>query len=417
MIWKWSLFALNCVGCGVVLFFTVPVIEKNVFQSLFQLYSPFVPLLLMLWLWGVNVWWFERNYVPYQECFEKNLQKYLVSHAAILEIAGTITANFLVNLTMCAYFCALQMYDTAGYCPYSLYFFTSILLLLPINYMYRDVRLFFSVTLLRIILPFQPVNFADFLLADVLTSLSKPIADVGQNICYMIHRNALLQPNLDGSDEARCGSQREYITIILLYPFFARLIQCIWDYFVLSKKAQLLNALKYSTMIPVAYFFMLRNQLTSENQVFYWFLFWLTAQIINTSYCYFWDVERDWDISWFSSLFASGSYAPKIKPQKLFQGEWFYYYCLVSNLILRFGWSYKLSLELSSFRNLVLVMSLLEVFRRFQWIFIRIETEMRKISTKEGKDLFDYQQLSEQENGILHVKRVKSHNVMESPLF
>eukprot|EP01024_Parvocaulis_polyphysoides_P065630 TRINITY_DN7663_c0_g2_i7.p1 TRINITY_DN7663_c0_g2~~TRINITY_DN7663_c0_g2_i7.p1 ORF type:complete len:215 (-),score=7.72 TRINITY_DN7663_c0_g2_i7:127-771(-) len=205
----------------------------------------------------------------------------------------------------------------------------------------------------------------------------------------------------------RCGSQRGFITLLLLYPFISRLIQCFWDYFILSKKSQLLNALKYSTAFPVAYFLMMRNLETDSNLMVKWFFLWLVSQMINTAYSYFWDVERDWDITWFSGWFVSGDYVPQIKSQKLFQGDWFYYYCLVSNLVLRFGWSYKIQEEMLSMRTLGLIMSILEVFRRFQWIFIRIETELRKISNRDGgRNLFNLEQ-NGHENGIL---RVKSHD-------
>ena len=50
----------------------------------------------------------------------------------------------------------------------------------------QDTRLFFSGTLARISTPFREVSWADFLLADILTSLAKPIADAERAVCHLI---------------------------------------------------------------------------------------------------------------------------------------------------------------------------------------------------------------------------------------
>lgn len=45
---------------------------------------------------------------------------------------------------------------------------------------------FFATTCRRVLLPFQLINFADFLLADIFTSLSRPLADLGIAACAMM---------------------------------------------------------------------------------------------------------------------------------------------------------------------------------------------------------------------------------------
>ena len=57
----------------------------------------------------------------------------------------------------------------------------------------------------------------------------------------------------------------------------------------------------------------------------------------------------------------------------------FYLYLMVSNLLLRVSWTYKLSPHLRDNHLTVLCMTLLEVFRRFQWYFVRLEVELRKL--------------------------------------
>lgn len=57
----------------------------------------------------------------------------------------------------------------------------------------------------------------------------------------------------------------------------------------------------------------------------------------------------------------------------------FYVYLMITNLALRLAWTYKLSPHLRQNLLTVLIFTLMEVFRRFQWIFVRIEVELRKL--------------------------------------
>ena len=66
----------------------------------------------------------------------------------------------------------------------------------------------------------------------------------------------------------------------------------------------------------------------------------------------------------------------KDKPQ---YSRAFYLYLMMSNLTLRLAWVYKVSPHLRQNLLSVLIFTLLEVFRRFQWIFVRIEVELRKL--------------------------------------
>ena len=64
---------------------------------------------------------------------------------------------------------------------------------------------------------------------------------------------------------------------------------------------------------------------------------------------------------------------------KLQYSRIFYVYLMLSNLALRLAWVYKVSPHLRQNLLTVLIFTLLEVFRRFQWIFARIEVELRKL--------------------------------------
>jgi EXS family len=53
------------------------------------------------------------------------------------------------------------------------------------------------------------------------------------------------------------------------------------------------------------------------------------------------------------------------------------------NLALRISWTYKLSSHLRHLKWFVFAMTLLEIVRRFLWCFVRIENELRKISSRQ----------------------------------
>jgi ABC-type molybdate transport system permease subunit len=70
--------------------------------------------------------------------------------------------------------------------PPLLYGLLLVILVAPVNILHRPVRHFFGRTLLRVLLPLQPVTWADFLLADMLTSLAKSCLDMQRSVCLML---------------------------------------------------------------------------------------------------------------------------------------------------------------------------------------------------------------------------------------
>jgi EXS family len=64
-----------------------------------------------------------------------------------------------------------------------------------------------------------------------------------------------------------------------------------------------------------------------------------------------------------------------------------YYGAIVIDFLLRCTWSLKLSPHLDHFNDLeggIFTMEVLEVFRRWMWIFFRVETEWGKLGSSPG---------------------------------
>lgn len=109
-------------------------------------------------------------------------------------------------------------------------------------------------------------------------------------------------------------------------------------------------------------------------------LFRLFFVFINSFYSFYWDVAKDWDLS----LFSSGrerndpEYPYGLRRHRYFHAKEVYYTAIVIDLVLRCTWSIKLSPHLDHFNDLeggIFLMELLEVIRRWMWIFLRVETE------------------------------------------
>lgn len=59
---------------------------------------------------------------------------------------------------------------------------------------------------------------------------------------------------------------------------------------------------RYSTAFPVIVLSSMNNHVVDEGRWDYFYKpLWLAAAFINSGYSYYWDVERDWDISFFSN--------------------------------------------------------------------------------------------------------------------
>jgi len=69
---------------------------------------------------------------------------------------------------------------------------------------------------------------------------------------------------------------------------------------------------------------------------------------------------------------------PGLKGSHLYNPRW-YAWLLVSNLVLRFSWAHRLLGDLEAHSSVLMVVALLEVVRRWQWLYVRTETELRKL--------------------------------------
>lgn len=72
-------------GLAVAVLTTLRLVSKAEQDIFFLYYQPFLPMLAMLWFWGINVRYFERHHVRYDNCFSTEDQRYLLRSGQLFQ--------------------------------------------------------------------------------------------------------------------------------------------------------------------------------------------------------------------------------------------------------------------------------------------------------------------------------------------
>ncbi|EEF46673.1 conserved hypothetical protein [Ricinus communis] len=301
----------------------------------FLYYNPLLLVTMMVWLWGVNLWVFAQSTVSYAKVFD--LDQNHLTHREIWKVATWMT--IIVPTSMTAY---LYLYSHG-----------------------------------------EAITFSDFFLADILTSMSKVFSDLECSVCRMVHRQVATIAWFEA--DSVCGSHSVAIPLILVLPYIFRLFQCLRQYKDTREKTSLFNALKYSTAVPVIFLSALKYHVFPDRWTSFYRPLWLLSSVLNSLYSFYWDVTRDWDLSCFTRVFKFNK--PNVCSYILYGRKWVYFWVIGSNLILRCTWTYKLSAHLRHNYLTVFAITALEMVRRFQWVFFRVENEWNKMTSKSSIQL------------------------------
>ncbi|RVW25503.1 hypothetical protein CK203_103512 [Vitis vinifera] len=241
-----------------------------------------------------------------------------------------------------------------------LYTAIALVLIFPFDIFYLSSRYFLLKTLWRIVLPLQAITFSDFFLADILTSMAKvcnPVCSFRHYLDYpvlvvvdvvstlkfdspwRVHRawpwkvpwyfqiwnDLSVECCIDSSipshwpllllifkhmqvatiawfeADSVCGSHSVAIPLVLVLPYLFRFFQCLRQYKDTGEKTTLLNALKYSTAVPVIFLSALKYHVFPDRWTSIYRPLWLLSSVLNSLYSFYWDVTRDWDLSFSAS--------------------------------------------------------------------------------------------------------------------
>ncbi|XP_013793566.2 xenotropic and polytropic retrovirus receptor 1-like, partial [Limulus polyphemus] len=103
------------------------------------------------------------------------------------------------------------------------------------------------------------------------------------------------------------------------------------------------------------------------------FFLWIFSAVVSSCYTYIWDIKMDW------GLFDSNAGENKfLREEIVYSSPGYYYFAIIEDFILRFGWTVSVSLadlDLIHSDLVVSILAPLEVIRRFVWNFFRLENE------------------------------------------
>ncbi|XP_019156228.1 PREDICTED: SPX and EXS domain-containing protein 5-like [Ipomoea nil] len=367
----------------------------------FLYYNPLLLVTLMVWFWGANLWVFVQSNVNYSKIFD--LDQNHLTHREIWRCATWMTIIVPTSMTAYLYLYSHGEVSLAAFQPVLLYAAVTMALISPFDVFYLSTRYFFLRTCWRIVFPLQAISFADFFLADIFTSMSKVFSDLERSVCRMVHRQVATIAWFEA--DSVCGSHAVAIPIVLVLPYIFRLFQCLRQYKDTREKTALFNALKYSTAVPVIFLSALKYHVFPAKWVNTFRPLWLISSVLNSLYSFYWDLTRDWDLSCFTRIFKFSK--PNFLSSMLYGQKWVFFWVIGSNLILRCTWTYKLSAHLRHNYLTVFAITALEIFRRFQWAFFRVENEWIKMSNRSNIQL----SMSDMTNEEEKLLNSNDHNV------
>ncbi|KAF8587243.1 EXS-domain-containing protein [Ramaria rubella] len=206
------------------------------------------------------------------------------------------------------------------------------------------------------------VEFTDFWLGDQFCSLVFSLAHFFTIVCAYGHH----WQNVFTS----CGSATHWPVpfVLLTLPYFIRLVQSVRRYYDSKLPTHLINGGKYlSSIIMYATYYTWRSRGSHHDKIF---VIWCLFATLNSIYTTAWDLLMDW------------SFLQRRKPHRLLRAELIYtnnpllyYFAIISNTIIRFIWVIYIPSGGINSRIRAPIAAALEMLRRFQWNFYRLENE------------------------------------------
>ena len=259
--------------------------------------------------------------------------------------------------------------DNPAWFPFALFWFSVFLLFTPLHTAHFHTRLFVLDSLRRVVTaPFSYVTFADTFIGDQLTSLVNIFGDIAYSLCWFFTGDFITFTS------QRCTSAVAVaIWFLSILPYWWRLQQCLRRYHDTRNTRFLGNAAKYSCSICITLLNLTYHQLDTTLTL----SLWIAVASLGTSYIFFWDVHYDWGLLDPACRSFSAAH-PFLRPT-LTLPPLYYYFAIVSNLVLRVSWVFSISptywgspIPVDYFKSIIFS---LEIIRRQQWNLLRLENE------------------------------------------
>jgi len=356
-------------------------------------------LLLGIWAWATNIHVLELSNIDTSSLFNGRVKLLHTSDPSMFMPVYRIAAMFsILAISSLLSFWTFTLGDVIAVreweiLPLSCLAFLFCLLLCPFNVLYRTERFKFLQTFKRVIIGGIDLDnrLGDVILADILTSYARVFGDVFVIICMSFSGIS----TTSHPDRGCTGTWM--VTLLISLPSFIRLCQCLKEYKSSDGNfTHVMNAVKYASAFPVILLSAVqKSHKSSDNYSFgelALFRLWVLFVIINSSYSFYWDVTKDWDLTLLTNPAPSGSVRSWGLRKQLYFKKEYYYIVVIIDFLLRMTWSVKLSPHLNQLNEVeggILLFEVLEVFRRWLWVFFRTEAEWIRRNHKYGLGLQD----------------------------
>ncbi|KAL9642144.1 hypothetical protein ABK040_007149 [Willaertia magna] len=376
-------------------FFREPLYDKFPgFFDVLPIYRSTMLYIMYGWLYGLNLYIWERNRVNFAYLFEFHPMNHL-KYIKVWKTASVLTVFWFVFFFL--YLATVKNYLTildAKWYPLTMGLVLIFIAVLPMHVFHLSARY----TLLQVlgkllITPFGEIKFKHFFVADILTSMVIPITDTSYMLCYYFS-NAW-----SGQVQNKCPDLNKVMAPLLTFlPFFWRLLQCCRRFYDdRTQKSQLLNALKYLCALLVIIFNTLHVNLERADDwgPFRWI--WIFIIPVSTLYAFTWDILMDWGLftikRYNKTTDTNNSILTKVKRilgfeivmrnRRLYRNKGVYRLAILFNCIARFAWAGTIStFSKQSKEYLNIVFGSIELCRRCNWSVYRLE--WAAISNDEG---------------------------------
>ncbi|KAJ3837763.1 EXS-domain-containing protein [Lentinula raphanica] len=207
------------------------------------------------------------------------------------------------------------------------------------------------------------VEFTDFWMGDQFCSLVFTLSNLYLFACSY---------TVGFENWHKCGSTANTwpaAFILAMLPFLIRLIQSIKRYVDSKLTTHLINGGKYFCgIIYYLCYYIWRHQGSLRNTSF---AFWCLFGALYSVYASAWDFWMDW------SLLRPHVNYPFLRAELIYTDHIpFYYFAIISNVLVRFIWViYIPSVSAPNMYLRLFIAGFLEMLRRWQWNFVRLENE------------------------------------------
>ncbi|XP_042057039.1 phosphate transporter PHO1 homolog 3-like [Salvia splendens] len=337
-------------------------------ETMFPLYSLFGFIVLHMIMYAANVYFWRRYRVNYTFIFGFKEGTDLGYREVLLlgfSLSVLALASVLANLDMEMDPITADYKPITELLPLGLVVLVFVIMLCPLNILYRSSRYFLLVCAFHSLLaPLYKVTLPDFFLADQLTSQVQALRSLEFYICYYgwgdyKHR------------QSNCKSNDVFNTfsfIIAGVPYVWRLLQCLRRLYDERDPHQGYNGVKYlATILAVC----ARTAYTLNGGATWKIIAWITS-IIATILSTYWDIVVDW------GLLQSKSKNRWLRDKLLVPHKSVYFVAIILNVLLRLAWMQTV-MRFTVFslhrQTMVTLVASLEILRRGLWNFFRLENE------------------------------------------